>query len=124
GDTGAAGADGADGAKGEKGDTGDQGIQGETGGEQGIQGETGPQGIPGVDGTFPNTIQMGTCSFHLDGETFTGDYQKMEYPVTFTSSFESIPLVFVTATSGTRINTDFALWDVAAIGATVDGFIL
>ncbi|GAI63108.1 unnamed protein product, partial [marine sediment metagenome] len=71
---------------------------------------------PGEDGTFPYTIQMGTCSFNVD-ETFTGGYQKMEVPVIFNSSFTSIPLVFVTATSGTRTPTVFGLWDVAAIGA-------
>jgi len=48
----------------------------------------------------------------------------MEVPVIFDSSFETPPLVFVTATSGIRTNTEFALWDVAAIFITEDGFTL
>ncbi|GAI97761.1 unnamed protein product, partial [marine sediment metagenome] len=49
---------------------------------------------------------------------------KMEVPVTFDSSFDSIPLVFVTVTSGIRTVGEIALWDVAAIDTTVNGFTL
>ncbi|MBA7577457.1 hypothetical protein ES708_19310 [subsurface metagenome] len=115
-----AGADGPPGPQGEKGEPGEQGIQG----EPGAPGATGATGATGPDGAFPYTIQMGTCTFHLDGTTFTGGYQKMEYEVVFDVSFARIPLVFVTATSGTRTPTVYALWDVAAVKITEDGFTL
>jgi len=144
GETGATGATGPQGATGAIGPAGSVGVTGATGaigpqgdtgaiGPIGLQGEQGPigppgpqgeQGEPGAEYTLPYTIQMGTCTFHLDGATFTGGYHKMKYQVTFISSFKSIPLVFVTATSGTIINSVYTLWDVAAIGTTVDGFEL
>ncbi|MBA7499234.1 hypothetical protein ES704_01974 [subsurface metagenome] len=123
--TGVKGSAGATGATGVAGVAGEQGIQGEQGlpGATGATGATGAQGVAGIDGTFPYTIQMGTYSFNVD-ETFTGGYHKQEQAITFDPSFGSIPLVFVTATSGVRTNTIYALWDVAAIDATTDGFTI
>jgi len=108
------GATGAKGATGSAGATGEQGIQG-------LQGLPGATGATGADGTFPYTMQMGTCPIAADWSL--AGHLEVYYDVAFSST----PMVFLSlknATGSELDNIQNPIIGIVASEVTMTGFEL